>query len=186
MSSLEDILRSVQSAANRALWFLDDPVVRTVVTMFIGLYAAVYAPRVSPAVKRLFDATWFKVLFFAVVAFLSQKDPTVALVVALAFVLTMQGLRKYDVAERVQRVVGMAVEDVETPAEQPDPSSAFDAQVPVVLDASVPRDRDVYRASETDTQVGRPAFADLPHAFAQGLGEPLQGYEPADSAVWSS
>ena len=136
------MLKQVQAAVEKGLLVFDNPVVRTVFVTFVALYAFVLAPRVTSGVKEVFDSTWFKVVFFFVVILLAHKDPRLALIVALAFVFTMQGLAKYNVQEKIQQLVGSSgpavipAPHVASPPAAPPapPPAALPVQQPVVTD----------------------------------------------------
>jgi hypothetical protein len=76
---------------------LDNKYVKTGITIMLGLYAALLGPELPKSVRDLFENSIFKmvVLFFVVVR--GNKDPQMALMIAIAYVLTLEYLQKQDV-----------------------------------------------------------------------------------------
>jgi hypothetical protein len=203
------MLREIQQTIEKNLFFLDNPYIHTFIVISIGLYASVLAPHVTSGVRDIFNSPIFKVFFFFVVLLLAHKDPRVALIVALAFVFTMQSLQQYNIMDKLKGVYGYVLQkpassslyatDVEpqTPSvhlqtvqateqvdRQPNFDQAFDQQFPdQVQFAEDDSDLTQYQVSDTENQVGRPAYDDAPHAFTQGLGEPLPGFESDDNIL---
>lgn len=62
------------------------------VKVFLVCYAAVIAPSLPQLFKPLADNVYLKVVFFFVLAYLTQSDPSTALLVALAFVISIMYL----------------------------------------------------------------------------------------------
>lgn len=199
------MLKEIQQTIEKNLFFLDNPYIHTFIVISIGLYASVLAPRVTSGVKDIFNSPIFKIFFFFVVLLLAHKDPRVALIVALAFVFTMQSLQHFNILDKLKGVYGsvmpstlyatdvqpqapsvhlQTVQAIEQVDRQPDFDQAFDQQFPdQVQFAEDDTDLTQYRVSDSENQVGRPAYDDAPHAFTQGLGEPLPGFESDDSLL---
>ena len=78
---------------------LDNKYVKTGITIMLGLYAALLGPELPKSVRDLFENSIFKmiVLFFVVVR--GNKDPQMALMIAIAYVLTLEYLQKQDVIQ---------------------------------------------------------------------------------------
>ncbi len=201
-ANIRKLALEIQQTIEKNLFFLDNPYIHTFIVISIGLYASVLAPRVVPTsgIKDLFNSPIFKVFFFFVVLLLAHKDPRVALIVALAFVFTMQSLQHYNIMDKLKGVYGYVLQrptlyatDVEPQApsvhlqtvqatsqvdQQPNFDQAFDQQFPdQVQFAEDDSDLTQYQVSDGENQVGRPAYDDAPHAFTQGLGEPLPGFD---------
>ena len=60
-----------------------------VAKLFLVLYIAVIAPRLSHKLMPIVDNTLFKILFFAVLLYLGNTDPVLAILIATVFVLTI-------------------------------------------------------------------------------------------------
>lgn len=70
-----------------------------VLTLFLVLYAAMARPQLPPFIASLFGSPLFRFVVFALIAYMSSKDLTVAVMVAVAFVVTMGLLHEQKVAE---------------------------------------------------------------------------------------
>jgi hypothetical protein len=70
--------------------------------LFLVMYAAAIAPRLSHKLMPLVDNVLFKILFFSVLLYLGNTDPVLAILMATVFVLTitfgrkMQGKEKFE------------------------------------------------------------------------------------------
>ena len=71
------------------LKFLDDKYVVGFLTLVIVLYSTMLHPDLPTPVKDLFKNTVFKVVVLLLVLIKGQTEPVLALVIAIAFVLTM-------------------------------------------------------------------------------------------------
>lgn len=67
----------------------------TALTMFLVLYSGLAAPNLPPAVAALFDNPLFKLLILFLVLVVRNYDPTVALLTAIGFTISMQALNRY-------------------------------------------------------------------------------------------
>jgi hypothetical protein len=68
----------------------------TTLLVFIILYAGVVAPKFPELMRPLADNTLVKVVFFMLLAYLGNTQPAVAIVGAVAFLLSMMYLNKRD------------------------------------------------------------------------------------------
>lgn len=75
--------------------FLGNQVVSTVLTVFLVLYAVMAAPNLPPFLAVLFDNPLFRILVLFLVLLLNNYDPTVALLTAIGFVISLQTLNRY-------------------------------------------------------------------------------------------
>ena len=80
MASLE----SFDNTVKHYLAFLDNEYVNAGLFVFLILYASVAAPKLPEYVAKLFDNTAFRLLIFFLIAYISQKSPSVAVVAAIA------------------------------------------------------------------------------------------------------
>lgn len=74
---------------------LGNEVVSTALTVFLVLYAVMAAPNLPPFLARWFDNPIFRVLVLFLVLLLANYDPTVALLTAIGFVISLQTLNRY-------------------------------------------------------------------------------------------
>jgi len=71
--------------------------VSTAITIMLGLYAALLGPELPQTVRNLFENTIFKMVILFLVVVRGNKDPQMALMIAVAYVLTLEYLQKQDV-----------------------------------------------------------------------------------------
>lgn len=68
---------------------LDNKYVSTVITLALALYAALLGPNLPTFVKDLFNNTIFRIFILFLVVVRGNKDPKMAIMIAVAFVLTL-------------------------------------------------------------------------------------------------
>ena len=73
---------------------LSNEYVLTSLKVFLALYAAMAAPRLPSEVLNLFSNPLVKIAWAAVIVILATKKPDLALIVAVAFVVTLETLNK--------------------------------------------------------------------------------------------
>ena len=84
--------------------------VSSVLGLFLVLYAALAAPKLPKSVTMWFDNTWFKLGFMFLIAFMATKDPSVAIISAVALLVTLQTLSAQKTTENVVQAVQAKVE----------------------------------------------------------------------------
>lgn len=75
--------------------FRQNPYVSGFVMLFFLAYGGLIAPKLPVEVAVLFDHTLFKVVFLFLLLLVFRQNPTISLLMAVAFVLTMQTLSNY-------------------------------------------------------------------------------------------
>lgn len=68
---------------------IDNEYVSTAITVALGLYAALLGPELPDFVKNLFRNTIFRIVVLFLVVVRGNKDPKMAIMIAIAFVLTL-------------------------------------------------------------------------------------------------
>ncbi len=68
---------------------LDNKYFSTVVTIGLALYAALLGPDLPEPIKKLFSNTLFRIGVLALVVVKGNQDPAMAIIIAVAFVLTL-------------------------------------------------------------------------------------------------
>lgn len=81
-------------------WF-DNDYVSGFLIVFMIVYASMIAPKLPLSVAKLFDYTWFKLLLLFLIAFISKKNPKVALFSAIALVITIIVLNKLQLQQNI-------------------------------------------------------------------------------------
>ena len=84
---------------------LNNEYVSTALIVFLVAYASMAAPRLPQSVANLFEKTWFRFLVFFAIAYLAKQNATVAVVAALAVLVTLQTVNRYAVNRDLQQVV---------------------------------------------------------------------------------
>jgi hypothetical protein len=71
------------------LGFLDNEYIQAGLALFLILYAGIIAPKLSPGVLEMFDNIFVKILAFFLIVLISKKSPTIALIAAVAVIVTL-------------------------------------------------------------------------------------------------
>ena len=74
------------------------------VSMFVILYGGAAAPNLPDFVKDLFDHEWFKLIVLSLIAFGANNDIRSSVMIALAFMLTLQAVTDKKVKENNEQV----------------------------------------------------------------------------------
>jgi hypothetical protein len=67
----------------------DNKYVTTGITIILGLYAALLGPNLPPYIQNLFSNTIFRIIVLFLVVVSGTKEPKLAIMIAVAFVLTL-------------------------------------------------------------------------------------------------
>ena len=94
---MEKLLKNINKQLSSSLSFLDNVYVRTAFIMFLVLYASMAAPVLPGDIAKLFDNTAFKVAVLALIIYIGLRDTTLALLIAIGLVLSIQTLNRYKV-----------------------------------------------------------------------------------------
>lgn len=83
---------------------LSNPYVTAMVSLFIILYSGFAAPKLPKMAAKLFDHIIFKVLILALILYVNSFNPTIAILVAVGFFLSLQTLSRYNVMDMASEV----------------------------------------------------------------------------------
>ena len=86
-----NVLGQTETILNRGF---ENVYISTAIKVFLGLYAAFAAPQLPPSLVNLFDNILVRVGVAFVIVLLATRDPSMALMVAVAFVMTLQTANK--------------------------------------------------------------------------------------------
>lgn len=95
-SMIKNVVNESETVLNRAL---DNVYISTGLKIFIGLYAAFAAPQLPKTLVDLMDNIFMRIGVAFLIVFLATRDKSIALLVAIAFIVTLQQankLRLYD------------------------------------------------------------------------------------------
>ncbi len=85
---------------NKGLNFVNqNKILSSVLGMLLVLYAAAAAPKLPKSIVKIFDNSLFKLGFMFMIAYLATKDPSVAIISAVALLITIQTLASREAAE---------------------------------------------------------------------------------------
>ena len=73
---------------------LDNIYINTSLKVFLALYAALAAPKLPPSLLGLFDNIFVRIGIAFLIVFVSMRDSGMALMIALAFIITLQTINK--------------------------------------------------------------------------------------------
>uniref|UniRef100_A0A6C0E105 Uncharacterized protein n=1 Tax=viral metagenome TaxID=1070528 RepID=A0A6C0E105_9ZZZZ len=79
-------------------------ILRAVVQLFLILYAARLAPQLPPPVLNLFENQYFKLFIFSMILWTAQISPSTSLLIAVAFLVTMNYVNKKPLWEFLENV----------------------------------------------------------------------------------
>jgi hypothetical protein len=81
---------------------INNKYVSTAITIGLGLYAALLGPNLPTFVKDLFQNTLFRILILFLVIVRGNKDPKMAIIISIAFILTLDYIYVIDAREAFQ------------------------------------------------------------------------------------
>lgn len=84
------LLNNASKMVYDSLAFLEIPLVRLVLLAAVVLYAAGVVPVLNSTVSRVLDSTVAKLLMLLVILYVSARDTTLALMLTVAFLLSLQ------------------------------------------------------------------------------------------------
>jgi hypothetical protein len=106
-----DLSEQFNSSVNQVFSVIDsNRVLSTVLGLFLALYAALAAPVLPMSVTKIFKNTWFRLAFMFLIAYLATKDPSVAIISAVALLVTLQTLSAQETTNAVVRAVEKKVD----------------------------------------------------------------------------
>jgi len=106
MDKIDTAVKSFDNAARGALSYIDNnEYITAMLTLFLIVYASYAAPRLPPYILKLFDNPLFKILIFFLIVYTSRKNPTVAIVAAVALMVTISALNKFKVDQMMAKLL---------------------------------------------------------------------------------
>jgi len=93
-SNMQSYLDSFDNTVRRFLSPLDNEYVTAGLALFLILYSSLAAPKLPSYIAKLFDNTWFKLLCFFLIVYVSRKNATVAIIAAVAVMISLMTLNK--------------------------------------------------------------------------------------------
>ncbi len=102
----------------KSLKFLDNKYVASVVRIFLVLYAGLVAPKLPGVLAVLFKNAVFKVVVLFLIVYVAMKDPTVALLSAVGFTISMVTLNKLETVSTLGGLLDSIVDSPQQVANQ--------------------------------------------------------------------
>lgn len=97
---------------------LDNKYVTTALSIFFVMYGSMVAPKLPAGVAGLFKNPLVQILIFFLIAYTSVKNPTIAIIIAVGFLVSLQTLNKHESKfEIIDEILGTQLFNV--PLEQP-------------------------------------------------------------------
>jgi hypothetical protein len=78
-----------------------DKTTAALVTLFLVLYGGLAAPKLPKSIAQLFKNPIFKMIILSLIAYTASKNASVAIIAAVALVISIQTLSKYDRSDKV-------------------------------------------------------------------------------------
>ena len=108
---LMDVINQITTFLNNGLEYMNNnKYLSSVLGLFLVLYAALAAPKLPKSVTVWFDNTWFKLGFMFLIAYMATKDPSVAIISAVALLITLQTLSAQKTADALVNSVSNTVQ----------------------------------------------------------------------------
>lgn len=87
----KESIRAVEAVMNRAL---GNEYITTSIKILLALYAALAAPKLPKVALDILSSTFSKIVGAFLIVFMSTQNPGIALLIAVAFVITLQTANK--------------------------------------------------------------------------------------------
>ncbi len=91
-------MEQFNSVVNQKLgWIHENKYVLPVLSLFLGVYAALARPKLPKFIAKLFENPVFRLVMIAYIIYRGNKDPQLSLMIAAAFLITMHMINKQQV-----------------------------------------------------------------------------------------
>lgn len=78
-------------------WVHENKYVLPVLSLFLGMYAALARPKLPTFIAKLFENPVFRLVVISYIIYRGNKDPQLSLMIAAAFLITMHMINKQQV-----------------------------------------------------------------------------------------
>ena len=89
MSDFGRLVREMNLFIDRSLNFLEIPTVRLILIVLLIIYSTALIPRLTQNLNEVFNNVFIKIAMLLVIVYLGHKDPVIALLVGIAFVMSI-------------------------------------------------------------------------------------------------
>ena len=90
-----DNLAKIDNTVKPYLSFLDNKYVSSSLLIVLIAYAGLAAPKLPYEYAKLFNNVFVKIIFFFLVIYIAQRNVAVALIISVAFVVSLMALNRY-------------------------------------------------------------------------------------------
>jgi hypothetical protein len=109
MNSFERLLRELSIFIDRSLDFLENPTIRFLIILILIIYTTALVPMLNKELNKVFDHVVVKIIMLIIIVYLGSKDPLIALLFAIAFIMSLLHTTYYGTFGNVE------VKDYESP-----------------------------------------------------------------------
>jgi len=100
-------MNSFNSFVNNNLgWVHNNKMVLPVVSLILGMYAALARPKLPKFIEKLFENTVFRIILISYLIYRGNQDPQLSIMIAAAFLITMHLINKQKVSRINLKKVG--------------------------------------------------------------------------------
>jgi len=89
---VKNVITQIETVLNRGL---DNVYINTTIKVLIGLYAGFAAPKLPPTLVNLMDNVIVRTSVAFIIVLMATRDPPIALMIAVAFIITLQTANKH-------------------------------------------------------------------------------------------
>ena len=159
-------MQQVLALLDPVLAQLENPYVATFLSLFLAMYGGLAAPQLPSNIAAVFNSDVGRLVVLFLIVFMSVKNPTLAILTAVGFTLSLQVLNQHKLfGNIVDEAEEEEVAEEETSAE---PSPAEEAVAPAPLEVANQRDEIVVNEA-------RPAVESVVVGFGdESSGAPLE------------
>ena len=87
-------MSNLDNQVKESLSFLDNEYINAGVSLFLILYTGLVAPKLPKSIADFLDSTLGKFLMFFMIIYISRKDTTIAIIAAVAVIISIMALDK--------------------------------------------------------------------------------------------
>jgi hypothetical protein len=93
-------MNSFNSLVNNNLgWVHENKLVLPILSLILGIYAALARPKLPKFIERLFENPVFRLVMISYIIYRGNNDPQLSLMIAAAFLITMHMINKQKVTK---------------------------------------------------------------------------------------
>ena len=158
-------MQQVLALLDPVLAHLENPYVATFLSLFLAMYGGLAAPQLPANIAAVFNSDVGRMVVLFLIVFMSVRNPTLALLTAVGFTLSLQVLNQHKL---FGNIVDEAVEEEEAEETPVEPSPAEEVLAPAPLEVA-------NQADEIVVDEAKPAEESVVVGFGdESSGAPLE------------